>query len=179
MEILKFKKINKTTSEILIKLDAAEIADEYKVTLDDLVKEAEIPGFRPGKAPRGRVERHYGIDEIWRMARDGAAYDAFDKALDEKELTFSDDPDFEHTDYDGEGEYEFKVTFCPEPLTGEDDPDDSKEHLADRKVSDEQRAKNAADRKKRIRRRQAHERTQQPTDKNLKAQTIKSSKKPG
>jgi len=179
MKILKFKKIDKKTSEIQLHIDASELADEYKSTLDELVTEAEIPGFRPGKAPRARVERHYGADEIWRMARDGASYDAFDKALEQKEVSFTDEPDFEHTDYDGDGDYEVSVTFNPAPLSDDDGSDDDKSRSSDKKGSDDHKARLARERKKRIRQRPAGGHAQQPATQNIKGQTIKSSKKPG
>ncbi len=175
MKILKFKKINKSTSEIKLQIDAAELADEYKSVLDDLMTDTEIPGFRPGKAPRARVERHNGPEEIWRMARDGATYDAFDKALEEKELSFSDEPDFQHTDYGGEGDYEVTVTFSPEPLS---DDDGEKDRSSDIKASDDRKTRLADERKKRIRQRPDTGYSKPPPTQNIKGKTIKSSKKP-
>ena len=45
-----------------IKIDVApeDIAAERAKELASLVKKAAIPGFRPGKAPKAVVERHYG-----------------------------------------------------------------------------------------------------------------------
>jgi FKBP-type peptidyl-prolyl cis-trans isomerase (trigger factor) len=178
MKILKFKKIKKNISEIKLQIDADELADEYKSVLDDLMTDTEIPGFRPGKAPRARVERQVGPDEIWRMARDGAAYDAFDKALEEKELSFSDEPDFEHTDYDGEGDYEVTVTFSPEPLSDDDSADGEKDRSSDKKGSDDHKTRLAKERKKRIRQRPDTGYSKPPPTQNIKGKTIKSSKKP-
>ncbi|HHS49699.1 MAG TPA: trigger factor [candidate division Zixibacteria bacterium] len=55
------------TRRIEIKVSSAEIEEKYNSILNNLVKSAEIPGFRQGKAPRSIIEKKYGsavIEEI-------------------------------------------------------------------------------------------------------------------
>ena len=46
--------------KILIEVPQDDMANEMNKALADYGKKVKIPGFRPGKAPRSLVERHYG-----------------------------------------------------------------------------------------------------------------------
>ena len=46
--------------KILIEVPQDDMAKEMNKALADYGKKVKIPGFRPGKAPRALVERHYG-----------------------------------------------------------------------------------------------------------------------
>ncbi len=114
MEILEFEQTDPATYRMRIKVAADTLAKEYEKVLSELVPDTDVPGFRAGKAPRKMVERHIGVDEIWRMARDRSAEDAFEKALKEKESSCVGEADYQHTDYTGEGDYEVAVVYHPE-----------------------------------------------------------------
>ena len=120
MDILEFEEINPEESRMKLKLGSEEIKAEFENALTELMSDSEIPGFRPGKAPRNIVERHIGPNEIWRMARDRASRDAFEKVLKEKESTYTGAPDYQHTDYMGEGDYEVEIIYHSEPMKHDD-----------------------------------------------------------
>jgi len=111
MEILEYKEDDASALVMRIKIDSETLTKAYDKALDDLVKDAEIPGFRRGKAPRKVVERHTGVPEIWETARDKASEEAFEAALKEKEVEVEGEPEYEREEYKGEGDYEFSVTF--------------------------------------------------------------------
>jgi len=54
--------ISPVKKKIRIDVDAADMAREMNKAFSEVSKKAKIPGFRPGKAPRAVVERHYGED---------------------------------------------------------------------------------------------------------------------
>src|SRR5688500_6706513 len=62
-----------------VTLDVEVAADRLSCAADAAferhVQRAKIPGFRPGKAPRGMYERAYGKEHLW----EDAAEDAMDQ----------------------------------------------------------------------------------------------------
>jgi FKBP-type peptidyl-prolyl cis-trans isomerase (trigger factor) len=50
------KKLDKATFQLTITIPWADVAKTYDQVITDAVKEAELPGFRKGAAPRDRVE---------------------------------------------------------------------------------------------------------------------------
>jgi len=135
MEILEFEQTDPATYRMRIKIAADTLAKEYEKVLSELIPDTDVPGFRAGKAPRKMVERHIGVDEIWRMARDSAAQEAFEKALKEKETSCVGEPDYQHTDYTGEGDYEVVIVYHAE--SQEPAKRDRKEEPSDGKGPDE------------------------------------------
>lgn len=120
MEILEFTEVNPVLFKIKIKVDAEAIQAAFQDVLTDLTKDMKLPGFRPGKAPRNVVQRHVGSDELWRMARDRASELAFGDALEQKNTSAASVPNYEHTDYMGEGDYEFTAHFYTQPPSPQD-----------------------------------------------------------
>lgn len=53
-----------------VEVDAARLARAADVAFERHVKQAKIPGFRPGKAPRAMYERTYGKEHLWEDAAD-------------------------------------------------------------------------------------------------------------
>ncbi len=62
------------------------IAREMEKAAVDVAKKAKIPGFRPGKAPRAVVERHYG-SEIQSKVMNRLISDSYLKAVQENKLS--------------------------------------------------------------------------------------------
>ncbi len=52
--------ISTVKKKIRIEVAREDLDREMNKAIDDVAKKAKIPGFRPGKAPRAIVERHYG-----------------------------------------------------------------------------------------------------------------------
>lgn len=62
------------------------IAREMDKAVSDAAKRAKIPGFRPGKAPKAVVERHYGT-EIQSEVMNRLISDSYLKAIQEHDLS--------------------------------------------------------------------------------------------
>ncbi len=55
--------ISSVKKKINVEIAPDTVAQEMEKALADVAKKARIPGFRPGKAPKAIVEKHYG-DEV-------------------------------------------------------------------------------------------------------------------
>ncbi len=137
MKILEYKEINPITSRMKLLVEAEELKTAFDKVLEDLGKETEVPGFRPGKAPDHLVERHIGTSEIWRMASDKATGKAFEEALKEKCSSCIKVPDFKHDDYEGHGDYEVEIIYHPEPPSPQELMQNAKKDLVDIKGPDD------------------------------------------
>ena len=85
------------------------------------VQHAKIPGFRPGKAPRGMYERTYGRDHLWEEAAEDLVEDTYREILDEEKLEPIDRPDVK-LDEVAEGKpvrYTATVVVRPEVTLGD------------------------------------------------------------
>ena len=54
--------ISDTRKSLVVTLDQGEVAAERAAVVGEFVKQARLPGFRPGKAPLAMIERRYGKD---------------------------------------------------------------------------------------------------------------------
>ena len=54
--------ISASRKSLVVTLDAAEVANEHKAVVSQFVRMAQIPGFRPGKAPAAMVTKRYAVD---------------------------------------------------------------------------------------------------------------------
>ena len=101
-----------------IAADEAEFAKAMDRAARKVGNQVTIPGFRPGKAPRGMIERAYGrkvfIEEAHRLLMD----DLYRRALKEASVSPVGDPEVEVTEIEP---LAFKVTI---PVYPEIDPGD-------------------------------------------------------
>ena len=80
------KRVSSTEAELKIKVEWKDIQSKYDEELSKIVKKANIPGFRQGKAPRNLVEKKLGdsfLQEVAANAMDDALKIALDD-VDEK-----------------------------------------------------------------------------------------------
>jgi len=66
---------------IRLKVLPEYVADFWKKELKRVSGEAQIPGFRKGKAPSKVVENHVGREEIWKQVRDDVAWAVVDEIV--------------------------------------------------------------------------------------------------
>lgn len=65
MAQINLNKLPDNSAEILVKVPWEEIEKEYQKALEELQKEATLPGFRKGKAPKAQVEKSIGKEKIY------------------------------------------------------------------------------------------------------------------
>jgi len=87
--------ISTVKKKINIEVAPDDVAREFDKALADVGKKAKIPGFRPGKAPKNIVERHYG-DEVKSEVVHRLVTESYMKALEENNLNPVDMPEIEN-----------------------------------------------------------------------------------
>ena len=111
--------VERVENEATLKITApaAEVNAGYKKAVQKIADQANIPGFRKGKAPRAIIEMHYGKQEAFEIV----ANKAYSEALNQEKLIPVSDPKVEESTFE-EGkdmELTIKVTLKPEPELGE------------------------------------------------------------
>ncbi len=89
------KHLDPTQVELEIEISEAELDAARERAFRELVKNARIPGFRPGKAPRKVFEAQYGTEAIAERAMDRVVREAYPRALKENALEPVDEPQME------------------------------------------------------------------------------------
>ena len=115
--------VERVENEATLKITApaAEVNAGYKKAVQKIADQANIPGFRKGKAPRAIIEMHYGKEAVKQEAFEIVANKAYSEALDQEKLIPVSDPKVEESTFE-EGkdmELTIKVTRKPEPELGE------------------------------------------------------------
>ena len=115
--------VERVENEATLKITApaAEVNAGYKKAVQKIADQANIPGFRKGKAPRAIIEMHYGKEAVKQEAFEIVANKAYSEALNQEKLIPVSDPKVEESTFE-EGkdmELTIKVTLKPEPALGE------------------------------------------------------------
>jgi len=106
---------------ITISVPLQPLEAQIKQRLNQLARTAKFAGFRPGKAPIGLVNQHYGSqvrDEVY----SGAVEKSFGDAVEESKLRVAGFPNIEHKPFDAASEtLEYTATFevFPEVVIGD------------------------------------------------------------
>lgn len=74
----------RATLEITVDADAVDAA--FDAVVDAYARQVRVPGFRPGKAPRGVIESRVGVDTVAEEARDRIVEASYPNAIREHEL---------------------------------------------------------------------------------------------
>lgn len=82
-----------------VELDAKSVDEIFDAITKDFQKQAALPGFRPGKAPRDMVVKKYG-GEIKDEAKRKLIGENYRKALDEQKIQAIGYPDIEEIQFD-------------------------------------------------------------------------------
>ena len=87
--------ISTVKKKMLIEVESDAVSKEMDKTLIEMGKKAKIPGFRPGKAPKNIVEKHYG-SEVQSEVLQRLISRNYLQALKENNLSPVDMPDIEN-----------------------------------------------------------------------------------
>jgi trigger factor len=104
-----------------VEVDAERLKRAADAAFERHVQRAKIPGFRPGKAPRGMYERAYGKDHLWEDAADDLMDQTYREIVDAEGIEPIDRPDAKLTQLK-EGEplkYTATVVVRPEVALGD------------------------------------------------------------
>jgi trigger factor len=97
-----------------VELDAAAVDAAFDAITKDYQKQAALPGFRPGKAPRDMVVRKYGA-EIKDEAKRKLIGENYRKAIEENKLHVIGYPDIEEVQFERGQPLQFTATVETAP----------------------------------------------------------------
>ncbi|MEG0457646.1 MAG: trigger factor, partial [Oscillospiraceae bacterium] len=115
MNLVSSNKTEKNTVELEIKVDGEEFANALTKACKNVSKKINVPGFRPGKAPKKTIEKLYGENVFVEEAIELSYQKAYSDAIDQAEIEPVDAGKIEMTEANKDG-YTFKaiVTVKPE-----------------------------------------------------------------
>ena len=102
-------------AKIKVEVPAADVTKTYQQVLNSISRQIRVPGFRPGKAPRGVIETRVGKDAIAQEVRDALVQTYFPQAVEELSLTPVSQHIHAHEPADGEDySFEAEVELYPD-----------------------------------------------------------------
>jgi len=97
-----------------VEIEAQQVDETFDSITKEFQREASLPGFRPGKAPREMVVRKYEKD-IEKEVKRKLISDSYRKALDEKKLDVLGYPDIEEIQFSRGQPLQFAATIETAP----------------------------------------------------------------
>ncbi len=116
--------VDPVTMKLTVEVEPKRVKQAFDKAARELAKQVNIPGFRPGKAPRRLLEQRFGDGAIAQAAMEEALSDYYVEALREKELDVVAQPEVDVEVFDeAEGArftatVEVRPTFDPPDYTG-------------------------------------------------------------
>ena len=107
---------------VVVTIPQAEVQRYMQDAYDELVPEAQVPGFRPGRAPRKLVEKQFR-ERVANQVKGSLLMDSLSQVTDSAEFSAISEPDFDYDSIDlpddGDFRFEFTVEVRPEFETPE------------------------------------------------------------
>lgn len=121
MSVKSCEKVEKSQVALTIEVGAAEFEAAVEKAYQKMRKKINVPGFRPGKAPRKIIEGMYGAEVFFEEAINIAFPDAYEAAVKEQELQVVGYPSVEMVGEVSKEGFTFKATapVYPEVTLGE------------------------------------------------------------
>lgn len=105
------EKISNLERRMTIKVPLAPLEGQIRQRLSQISRTAKFAGFRPGKAPIGLVNQHYG-DQVRDEVYSKAVETSFGEAVEENKLRVAGFPNIEHKPFaDAAQDFEYIATF--------------------------------------------------------------------
>ncbi len=97
-------------TKLQIDIPASDVSKAYQQVLGSIARQIRVPGFRPGKAPRGVIETRVGKDAIAQEVRDALVQTYLPRAVSELSLTPVSQHLHAHEPVDGQ-DYRFEAVL--------------------------------------------------------------------
>ncbi|OYY50865.1 MAG: trigger factor [Methylophilaceae bacterium 17-44-8] len=105
------EKISNLERRMTIKVPLAPLEGQIRQRLSQISRTAKFAGFRPGKAPIGLVNQHYG-DQVRDEVYSKAVETSFGEAVEENKLRVAGYPNIEHKPFaEAAQDFEYIATF--------------------------------------------------------------------
>lgn len=117
---VKIEDVEKNVVQLEIEVDAAKFEEGMQKSYLKNASKFNVPGFRKGKAPRNIIERYYGEQALYDDAINIVCAEAYDLAVDEKNIHPVDRPELDIIQIGNKQNLIFtaKVTVKPEVELG-------------------------------------------------------------
>jgi trigger factor len=103
--------ISNLERRITVKVPLAPLENQIRQRLSQISRTAKFAGFRPGKAPIGLVNQHYG-DQVRDEVYSKAVETSFGNAVEENKLRVAGFPNIEHKPFaEAATDFEYTATF--------------------------------------------------------------------
>ena len=103
--------------EIVVTIPQVEVQRYLKDAYDELVPEAQVPGFRAGRAPRKLVEKQFK-DRVVEQVKGSLLMDSLSQVTESEDFSAISEPDFDYNSIEipdeGDFKYQFTVEVRPE-----------------------------------------------------------------
>jgi trigger factor len=103
--------------EVVVSIPRAEVDRYLKEAYDELVPEAQVPGFRSGRAPRKLVEKQFK-DKIEERVKGSLLMDSLSQVTEQADFSAIGEPDFDYESIElpseGPFKYQFQIEVRPE-----------------------------------------------------------------
>lgn len=103
--------------EVIVTIPQAEVQRYLKEAYDELVPEAQVPGFRSGRAPRKLVEKQFK-DRVTEQVKGSLLMDSLSQVTDSQDFSAIGEPDFDYNAISipdsGDFKYQFQIEVRPE-----------------------------------------------------------------
>ena len=103
------EEISSTRRKLAIEIPADRVASEFERAFREVSRRANIRGFRPGKAPRGVIERHYG-EEIRNEVMTSLVREGFSSAIEDSKIEMVSQPELDIGTLDRQEALKFSAT---------------------------------------------------------------------
>lgn len=103
--------------EVVVTIPESEVQRYLKEAYDELVPEAQVPGFRSGRAPRKLVEKQFK-DRISEQVKGALLMDSLSQVTESENFSAIGEPDFDYNSIkipdSGDFKYQFQIEVRPE-----------------------------------------------------------------
>ncbi len=99
--------------EVVVTIPQSEVQRYLKEAYDELVPEAQVPGFRSGRAPRKLVEKQFK-DRVTEQVKGSLLMDSLSQVTESESFSAISEPDFDYNSIEIPAEGDFKYQFTVE-----------------------------------------------------------------
>jgi trigger factor len=103
------EEISTTRRKLDVEIPAERVATEFERAYREIARRASIRGFRPGRAPRGVIERHYG-DDIRNEVLTSLVREGFSAAIEDSKIEMVSQPELDVGTLDQKEPLRFSAT---------------------------------------------------------------------
>src|SRR3989344_5626546 len=112
---VKVEKQSKSTLKLITSVPSANVKEEYEKVFEEVVKNAEFPGFRKGMAPKEMVKQKTEVSKLYGEVINNLLQKYYTQALKENLVQPVSNPRVEIKEFDLEKDFEFTAVLAVRP----------------------------------------------------------------